>query len=72
MSPKRRTLNQICRIGMEALNKALGPVDTARFIAMFDPGHGDYTAERHSIIGNPTFDELKRESAELAKRRRNG
>jgi hypothetical protein len=72
VSPRRRTHNQIRQVGMEALNKALGPVDAARFIAMSDPGHGNYTAERLDLIGNPTFEDLEKESAELAKRRNKG
>lgn len=44
--------------GIEALVKALGPVGMARFFQQFDLGHGDYTADRDRILGNPTVDEL--------------
>jgi hypothetical protein len=30
----------------------------ARFFQHFNLGHGDYTAERDHILGNPTIDEL--------------
>jgi hypothetical protein len=30
----------------------------ARFLQQFDPGRGDYTAERDGILGSPTVDEL--------------
>jgi hypothetical protein len=30
----------------------------ARFLQQFDPGHGDYTADRGRILGNPTVDDL--------------
>jgi hypothetical protein len=72
VSPKRRTLNQIRQAGIAALNEALGPVDAARFIGMFDHGSGDYTAQRFDLIGNPTVDELRKEIEESrAQRGRN-
>ena len=30
----------------------------ARFLQKFDPGQGDYTAERSPILGNPSIDEV--------------
>lgn len=62
------TLAELRRVGIDALVKALGPVGMARFLQQFDPGHGDYTAERHAILGNPTVDEL---IDEVEQRRRN-
>ena len=52
------TLAELRRVGLDALVKALGPVGMARFLQQFDPGHGDYTAQRYAILGNPTVDEL--------------
>jgi len=49
---------ELRRAGIEALVKALGPVGMARFFQQFNLGHGDYTAERDSILGNPSVDEL--------------
>ena len=49
---------ELRRVGLEALVKALGPVGMARFFQQFDLGHGDYTAERDDILGNPSVDEL--------------
>ena len=49
---------ELRRVGIDALVKALGPVGMARFLQQFDPGHGDYTAHRYAILGNPTVDEL--------------
>ena len=40
------------------LTESLGPVDTIRFLQQFDAGHGDYTAERHRILGKLTVDEV--------------
>ena len=52
------TLAELRRVGLDALVKALGPVGMARFLQQFDPWHGDYTAQRYAILGNPTVDEL--------------
>jgi hypothetical protein len=30
----------------------------ARFLQQIDSGHGDYTADRDRILGNPTVDDL--------------
>ncbi|EQD76621.1 hypothetical protein B1A_03303 [mine drainage metagenome] len=49
---------ELRRVGIDALVKALGPVGMARFLQQFDPGHGDYTAERQGILGAPTVDDL--------------
>ena len=49
---------ELRRAGIDALVRALGPVGMARFLQQFDPGHGDYTADRDRIMGNPTVDDL--------------
>lgn len=54
----KATLPELRQAGIEALVKALGPVGMARFLQQFDPGRGDYTAERESILGSPTVDAL--------------
>jgi len=59
---------ELRRVGIDALVKALGPVGMARFLQQFDPGHGDYTAQRYAILGNPTVDELM---DEVERRREN-
>jgi hypothetical protein len=56
MSP--RTLNEIREVGVEALAKSLGPVDTVRFLQQSDLGHGDYTTERKRLLGNPAVDQI--------------
>ena len=52
------TLNEIREVGVEALAEPLGPVDTVRFLQQFDVGHGDYTAERKRLLGNPSVDQI--------------
>jgi hypothetical protein len=49
---------ELRRAGIDALVRALGPVGMARFLQQFDAGHGDYTADRDRILGNPTVDDL--------------
>jgi hypothetical protein len=43
---KVKTLNEIHKQGIDALVKVLGPVDTVRFLQIYDQGSGDYTEER--------------------------
>lgn len=40
------TLDDIRRVGLDALARALGPVGMTRFLQQFETGRGDYTAER--------------------------
>jgi hypothetical protein len=53
-----KTLNQIREEGITVLTESLGSVDAIRFLQQFDAGHGDYTAERQRILGNPTVDNV--------------
>ena len=54
---KTKSIAQIQYEGISALIKELGPVDTARFIRIFFPGTGDYTAERRNM-DNKNMEEL--------------
>jgi len=58
-----KTLNEIRKIGIEALAKALGPVEMVRFIQSFDLGRGDYTKERSQWL-NQSVEEIIREIKE--------
>jgi len=64
----KATLPELRRAGIEALVRALGPVGMARFLQQFDPGRGDYTAERDRVVGSSTVDELV---DEIERRRKN-
>jgi len=44
------TPEQLRRLGMEALDKKLGPVGAVRFLQLFDGGAGDYTRERKELL----------------------
>ena len=58
-SPRRlRTPVEIHAAGGRALLDALGVADTARFLQQYGPGFGDYTAERDTLIGDLSPDEV--------------
>ena len=58
MSAHTMPLDEIRRAGLEALARELGPVGMVRFLQQFQTGHGDYTAERHQWLGNPSVSDL--------------
>jgi hypothetical protein len=41
-----KSINEIRKLGIDALAEALGPVDMIRFLQSFDLGSGDYTKQR--------------------------
>lgn len=61
MNPAAMTLEQIRLTGLKALSRDLGPVGLVRFLQQFETGHGDYTAERHRWLGEPTVQYLAQE-----------
>jgi len=58
-----KTLNEIRREGIEALVKALGPINMVRFLQSFDTGSGDYTKERREWL-NKSVEDIVREIKE--------
>lgn len=53
--PLRKTPLELYRLGVTALDSALGPIESLRFLRLLDPGSGDYTAERQARQdANPT------------------
>ncbi len=42
-----KTMEEIRRQGIAALERELGPLGTARFLNLFENGSGDYVQERH-------------------------
>jgi len=58
-----KALSEIRKIGIEALTKALGPVEMVKFIQSFDLGRGDYTKERSQWL-NQSIEEIIREIKE--------
>jgi len=67
MSQALKTLAEVRKAGISALNKTLGPVDALRFLQQYESGRGDYTANRHKWLGNPSVDSI---FAEIKRRRR--
>ena len=58
--PISMSLYEIRMEGWRALTERLGPGGAMRFMMQYDPGHGDYSKERHEIFGELTMDELLR------------
>jgi len=46
---------------MKALARELGPAGMVQFTQQFKAGYGDYTQERHKILGKVTVDSLMAE-----------
>jgi hypothetical protein len=58
MSTVTMPLEEIRRVGLDALAGELGPVGMVRFLQQFENGSGDYTAERAELLGTPTVAQL--------------
>lgn len=62
-----KTIAQIQSEGYDALVKALGPEDAARFIRSYDHGSGDYTEERKETFQKKPLKQIGKEILELQK-----
>ena len=40
-------LMEVRKVGLQALNEALGPIGMVRFIQQYESGSGDYTEEKY-------------------------
>lgn len=58
-------LNQIRRLGIEILNRELGPVVMIRFFQQYEKGYGDYSKERHEWIDKISIEEIAEKAKEL-------
>ena len=54
-------LVEIRKKGIEALNKALGPVGMVRFLHQFESGADDYTKERNLWLKDYDIDSITEE-----------
>jgi hypothetical protein len=52
------SLYEIRLEGWKALIERLGPAGAMRFMAQYDPGHGDYSEERRALFADLGIDEL--------------
>jgi len=51
-------MEEIRRMGLDALARELGPVGMVRFLQQFETGSGDYTTDRAGLLGTPSVAEL--------------
>lgn len=51
MSDTAMTMDQIRAAGLDALARELGAVGMVRFLQQFETGRGDYSADRHDLLG---------------------
>ena len=56
--PASRSLYQIRMEGWAALTERLGAAGAMQFMMQYDPGHGDYSKERHEIFDDLSLDAL--------------
>lgn len=56
--PRSMSLYEIRMEGWKALTERLGPAGAMRFMMQYDPGHGDYSKERHELFDDLTLDTL--------------
>ena len=52
------TLHEINVKGIEALKKALEPIELVRFFQQYDKGNGNYTEERKNKYKNYTIEQI--------------
>jgi len=70
MAPLRMTPTRIREQGLDALVKALGPVDMVRFLQQFELGSGDYTRDRGEWLKDITVHGAVAEIKSHQKKRR--
>jgi pantoate kinase len=58
MSTSVRTTEEITREAIRILAREMGVVDTMRFLSQFIERSGDYTRDRHELLGNPSVEEI--------------
>ena len=61
-------LYQIRQMGIEILNREMGPVAMIRFFQQYESGSGDYTAERHLWLDNMTVEDIAEKARNLRKK----
>lgn len=62
-------LRQIRKVGIEVLNRELGPVATIRFLQQYETGKGDYSTERHEWIDKVTIEDIAEEAKRIRERK---
>ena len=60
MSKSMATSREIYRRGLDALQRELGTVGMIRFMQKVEPGTGDYSKARHTLLPPKTVREVAR------------
>lgn len=58
MNTQTMTLDQIKKVGIDALIQYLGVVGMIRFLQQSETGWGDYTKDREKWLNDPDLNEL--------------
>ena len=53
-----KSLYEIRMEGWKALTDRLGAAGAMRFMMQYDPGHGDYSRERHALFADLSLEAL--------------
>ncbi len=56
----QRTLDEVRRDGLKALEERLGRADMIRFLQQFETGNGDYARQRHDWVDQTTLKDIQR------------
>lgn len=65
MTAPTQPLSEITRETVAVLVRELGVTRTLRFLGQYRTGQGDYTAERHSFLTDPTLEALFEEARRI-------
>lgn len=71
MKMQNATLEQIRLTGLEVLARELGPVKMIRFLQQFELGHGDYSTDRHRLLGEKKVKDISGEIQRHRKHKQN-
>ncbi len=58
MITQTMTQQQIRTAGIEILGQHMGIIGMIRFLQQSETGYGDYTKDRHKLLGDPSLEEL--------------
>lgn len=58
MSTSVKPLEEVTQEAIRLLCREIGVADTMRFLSQFITGSGNYTEERHALLGNPSVEEF--------------
>lgn len=58
MNTSVRTMEEITEQAIRLLSREMGVPDTMRFLSQFIVRSGDYTKDRHALLGDPSVEEF--------------